>query len=283
MIPNPAHFEEPPSTSPLHRVAPVGAVAFEVWTVDRGYVFDGVMVAGAGAEGAAAAAEYRGSVWRKNYWLEVRWLGGWSLEEVGSGSGGRWLLAVVAAPPFVSRNHLPAQRHHKIPPTHRPTHLPATKPQYAASETAHRRKQIAEVPPPARWIMLAFELPLVSRLRKHAIPALELLYRTPALAYPLLLVPVVLLAVVLVADAGISRGNGPRGSSKAVAAAMKGDDVNQAAVAADSSGGGDEADGEGEQGSEQQLDAEEEEEEAEEEEEGSGEQQQQLRRRPRRA
>jgi hypothetical protein len=73
LIPNPLFFAEPAEASPLARVAPLGAVAFEIWTTDRGYLFDGVLVAGGeGGAGAAAAAAYRRDVWRRRYWEEVR-------------------------------------------------------------------------------------------------------------------------------------------------------------------------------------------------------------------
>ncbi|KAI8468909.1 MAG: hypothetical protein J3K34DRAFT_522568, partial [Monoraphidium minutum] len=116
----------------------IGAAAFEIWTTDRGYVFDGVLVAPEAAGGAAAAGAYRRDVWRRRYWEE-----------------------------------------------------------YACAEAAHRQKQISEVPAPARWVMMAFEVQPLARLRGAAVPLLELLFRTPALAYVLLLAPPLLLALVL--------------------------------------------------------------------------------------
>lgn len=69
MLPNPAYFEE--AGSPLARIAEIGAVAFEIWTTDRGYIFDGVLVAPE-AGGVEAAEAYRRDVWRRRYWEEVR-------------------------------------------------------------------------------------------------------------------------------------------------------------------------------------------------------------------
>jgi hypothetical protein len=69
-VANPQYFPEAPGSSPLGRVAPLGAAAFELWTTDRGYLFDGVLVAPA-VGGAEAAAAYRRDVWRRRYGEEV--------------------------------------------------------------------------------------------------------------------------------------------------------------------------------------------------------------------
>lgn len=74
LIPNPSFFEEE-STSPLRRMPPVGAPAFEIWTTDAGYLFDGVVL-GPEAGGWKVATAYRRDVWRRRYWEEVREQGG---------------------------------------------------------------------------------------------------------------------------------------------------------------------------------------------------------------
>jgi hypothetical protein len=71
MIPNPEFFEESRSVTPLRRVPAASAVAFELWTTDKGYTFDGLIV-GAGGAAAEAAAAYRRDQWRARYREAVR-------------------------------------------------------------------------------------------------------------------------------------------------------------------------------------------------------------------
>ncbi len=63
-IPNPEYFEE---DAPLAKVGDIGAVAIEIWTVDQGYVFDGILVDS--KEGAAL--RYREEVWAPRFEKEV--------------------------------------------------------------------------------------------------------------------------------------------------------------------------------------------------------------------
>jgi hypothetical protein len=87
--------------------------------------------------------------------------------------------------------------------------------QYAAAESAHRRSQIAAVPAPARWLMLAFETPPLAPLRRAAVPALELLYATPSLAWLVAIAPLVG-AVCLVAFRSVQvRGGARAGDGRA--------------------------------------------------------------------
>jgi calnexin len=67
-IPNPAYFKV---DNPLELLAPIAAVAFELWTTDRGYTFDSVML-GSGEAGIAAAAAYMRDIWRPRNHAEVR-------------------------------------------------------------------------------------------------------------------------------------------------------------------------------------------------------------------
>jgi hypothetical protein len=67
-ISNPAYFKV---DNPLELLAPVAAVAFELWTTDRGYTFDSVLL-GSGDAGIAAAAAYMRDTWRPRNHAEVR-------------------------------------------------------------------------------------------------------------------------------------------------------------------------------------------------------------------
>lgn len=96
MIANPEFFEDAPGASPLSRAAAVGDAAFEIWTTDRGYLFDGVLVAPASGAALREAAAYRDGVWRRRYWEEVGALGGVG-RQWGVAAAGRAGLRVAAA------------------------------------------------------------------------------------------------------------------------------------------------------------------------------------------
>lgn len=64
-VPNPDHYED---AAPLHNgVAPVGAVALELWTVDQGYMFDNVLI----TRDPGAAEEARERLWKPRHAAEV--------------------------------------------------------------------------------------------------------------------------------------------------------------------------------------------------------------------
>jgi hypothetical protein len=73
-ISNPGYFK---LEDPLELVAPIAAVAFELWTTDVGYTFDSVLL-GSGEAGIAAAAAYMRDTWRPRNLAEVggEWVGG---------------------------------------------------------------------------------------------------------------------------------------------------------------------------------------------------------------
>lgn len=151
-IRNPLYFEEAEEEgrrkSPLLRMPAAAGVAFELWTTDAGYAFDGVLAGPAAPSARRAAEAYRADVWRRRYWEE-----------------------------------------------------------FVAAETRHRREQIAAVAAPARWLMMAFEFPPLSPLRARAVPALELLYASPAWAWAVV-APALLLAAAALAVAVRSSGGG---------------------------------------------------------------------------
>ncbi|EGD72929.1 SmIrV1 protein [Salpingoeca rosetta] len=69
-IPNPEHFEE---SDPFHKLAPIGAAAFELWTVTKGVSFSNILITSS-HEGADALAQQ---------WAEKR-----KAEDIASGEGG---------------------------------------------------------------------------------------------------------------------------------------------------------------------------------------------------
>eukprot|EP00775_Hariotina_reticulata_P013784 gene13784-13905_t len=67
MIPNPDYYKV---ENVLELLPPVAGVAFELWTTDTGYTFDGVLV-GQGDPGMDAAKTYLNKVWRPRHKAEV--------------------------------------------------------------------------------------------------------------------------------------------------------------------------------------------------------------------
>jgi hypothetical protein len=67
MIPNPDYYKV---ENVLDLMAPVAGVAFELWTTDTGYTFDGVLV-GQGEQGLDAAKTYLNKIWRPRHKAEV--------------------------------------------------------------------------------------------------------------------------------------------------------------------------------------------------------------------
>eukprot|EP00878_Enallax_costatus_P042327 GHUV01049614.1.p1 GENE.GHUV01049614.1~~GHUV01049614.1.p1 ORF type:complete len:137 (-),score=14.34 GHUV01049614.1:89-475(-) len=67
-IPNPNYYKV---ESPLDLLAPITAVAFELWTTEPGYTFDSVLL-GVGEEGLDAAAAYMRQTRRPRHQVEVR-------------------------------------------------------------------------------------------------------------------------------------------------------------------------------------------------------------------
>lgn len=68
LSPKPTHPPAPrQDPDPLSGVGPIGAVALELWSVDRGYVFDNILIARGGESAALARA-----LWKARHDDEVK-------------------------------------------------------------------------------------------------------------------------------------------------------------------------------------------------------------------
>lgn len=63
-IPNPKYYQD---EAPLNNVAPIKALAFELWTIDSGYTFDNVLLSTDEAE----AQQAREELWKPKHAAEV--------------------------------------------------------------------------------------------------------------------------------------------------------------------------------------------------------------------